>query len=74
MFLCGIVFPIEQLPHWLQAVGKLLPLYFAADALRKIMVLNASLNQIIRDIIVLVLYSVVTIGIAMPIFRRAMTR
>jgi len=74
MFLCGIVFPIEQLPHWLQAVGKLLPLYYAADALRKIMVLNASLNQIIRDIIVLVLYSVVTIGIAMPIFRRAMTR
>ena len=74
MFLCGIVFPIEQLPTWLQAVGKLLPLYYAADALRKIVVLNASFNQIVGDIIVLVLYSAVTIGIAMPVFRRAMTR
>jgi ABC-2 type transport system permease protein len=74
MFLCGIVFPIEQLPSWLQTIGKLLPLYYAASALRKIIVLNASFNNIISDITVLILYSVVTIGIAMPIFRRAMTR
>ncbi len=74
MFLCGIVFPIEQLPNWLQAVGKLLPLYYAADALRKIMVLNASLNQVIFDIVVLGIYSAVTMGIAMPIFRKVMKR
>jgi ABC-2 type transport system permease protein len=74
MFLCGIVFPIEQLPTWLQAIGKLLPLYYAADALRKIMVLNASLGQVIFDIIVLGIYSAVTMGIAMPVFRKVMKR
>ncbi len=74
MFLCGIVFPIEQLPNWLQAVGKLLPLYYAADALRKIMVLNASFNQVFLDIAVLGIYSAVTMGIAMPIFRKVMKR
>jgi ABC-2 type transport system permease protein len=74
MFLCGIIFPIEQLPNWLQAVGKLLPLYYAADALRKIMVLNASLDQVIFDIVVLGIYSAVTMGIAMPIFRKVMKR
>jgi ABC-2 type transport system permease protein len=74
MFLCGIVFPIEQLPIWLQAVGKLLPLYYAADALRKIMVLNASFSQVFLDIGVLGIYSVVTMGMAMPIFRKVMRR
>ena len=74
MFLCGIVFPIEQLPIWLQTVGKLLPLYYAADALRKIMVLNASFSQVFLDIGVLGIYSVVTMGMAMPIFRKVMRR
>jgi ABC-type multidrug transport system permease subunit len=27
MFLSGILFPIDQLPNWLQWVGKMLPLY-----------------------------------------------
>ena len=74
MFLSGILFPMDQLPGWLQWIGKALPLYYAADALRKIIVLNASLNQIFPDALVLVLYSVITLGIAIPVFRKAMTR
>jgi ABC-2 type transport system permease protein len=74
MFLSGILFPMDQLPVWLQWIGKALPLYYAADALRKIVVLNASLNQIFPDVGVLILYSVVTLGIAIPVFRKAMTR
>jgi ABC-2 type transport system permease protein len=74
MFLCGIVFPIEQLPNWLQAIGKMLPLYYAADALRKIMVLNASFSQVFLDIGVLGIYSAITMGVAMPIFGKVMRR
>jgi ABC-2 type transport system permease protein len=74
MFLSGILFPMDQLPGWLQVVGKLLPLYYAADALRKVVVLNASLNQILPDVGVLFLYSIVTLSIAIPIFRKSMTR
>jgi len=74
MFLSGILFPMDQLPGWLQWIGKALPLYYGADALRKIIVLNANLNQIFPDIIVLVLYSIATLGVAIPIFRKAMTR
>jgi ABC-2 type transport system permease protein len=74
MFLSGILFPMDQLPGWLQWIGKALPLYYGADALRKIIVLNASLNQILPDIMVLVVYSIATLSIAIPIFRKAMTR
>ncbi|MEM4649416.1 MAG: ABC transporter permease, partial [Candidatus Bathyarchaeia archaeon] len=36
MFICNILFPIEQLPKWLQYIGKMMPLYYAADGLRKV--------------------------------------
>ncbi|MEM3151648.1 MAG: ABC transporter permease [Candidatus Bathyarchaeia archaeon] len=74
MFICNILFPIEQLPKWLQVIGKIMPLYYTADGLRKVIVLNANFNQIAWDIIVLLLYSIITLSIAIPLFRKALTR
>jgi len=36
ILLCGLFFPIENYPHWLQFLCKLLPLTFLVDGLRKI--------------------------------------
>ncbi len=74
MFLSGILFPINQLPVAVQYIGKTFPLYYAADALRKVVILNASVNIIMPDLLVLLAYSVVTMAIAVPIFNRAMAR
>jgi ABC-2 type transport system permease protein len=57
-----------------QYIGKAFPLYYAADALRKVVILNASLNIIMPDLLVLLAYSVVTMAIAVPIFNKAMAR
>lgn len=73
-FLSNVVFPIEQLPWFLQAIGKSLPLYYSADALRKIIVLNAQMHHIAPDLIVLVLYSLATLSAAIPIFVRSVSR
>jgi len=74
MFLSNVVFPIEQLPWWLQAIGKSLPLYYAADALRKIIVLNAQITQIVPDLIVLASYSLLTLSVAIPVFVKSVSR
>jgi len=74
MFLSGILFPIAQLPVAVQYIGKAFPLYYAADALRKVVILNASVSIITPDLLVLLAYSVVTMAIAVPIFNRAMAR
>ncbi|HXZ89446.1 MAG TPA: ABC transporter permease [Candidatus Dormibacteraeota bacterium] len=74
MFLSGILFPINQLPVPVQYIGKAFPLYYAADALRKVVILNANIGIIMPDLLVLLAYSVVTMGIAVPIFNRAMSR
>ncbi len=74
MFLSGILFPINQLPVPVQYIGKAFPLYYAADALRKVVILNASVRVIMPDLLVLLAYSIVTMTIAVPIFNRAMAR
>ncbi len=74
MFISGILFPIDQLPQWLQYIGKALPLYYAADALRKVIILNASLAAITPDVLILIAYTILTMTAAIPLFERAMRR
>jgi ABC-2 type transport system permease protein len=74
MFLSGVFFPIQQMPWYMQDISKILPLTYASDALRKVMVLGAGIPQISTDLIVLIVFGVVMIAIAVPVFRRMMTR
>ena len=74
MFISGILFPIDSLPTWMQYIGKGMPLYYAADALRKVIILNASLTDITPDLLILVVYTFLTMTLAIPLFERAMRR
>jgi ABC-2 type transport system permease protein len=74
MFLSGVFFPIQQMPWYMQDISKVLPLTYAADALRKVMVLGAGIPQISTELIVLIAFGIVMIAIALPVFRRMMTR
>ena len=74
MFLSGVFFPIQQMPWYMQSISKFLPLTYAADALRKVMVLGADVSAISNELIVLIVFGVVTTAIAVPVFRRMMTR
>ena len=74
MFLSGVFFPIQQMPWYMQDISKILPLTYASDSLRKVMVLGAGIPQISTDLIVLIVFGVVMIAIAVPVFRRMMTR
>ena len=74
MFLSGVFFPIQQMPWYMQDISKVLPLTYASDALRKVMVLGAGVPQISTDLIVLIVFGAVMIAIAVPVFRRMMTR
>ena len=74
MFLSGVFFPVQQMPWYMQDLSKALPLTYAADALRKVMVLGAGIPQITTELAVLIVFGVVMIAIAVPVFKRAMTR
>jgi ABC-2 type transport system permease protein len=74
MFLSGVMFPIQQMPWYMQDIAKFLPLTYASDSLRKVMVLGAGIPQITTELAVLIGFGVVMIAIALPVFKRMMTR
>ncbi len=53
MFLCGIIWPVEQMPEYLQWLSRVLPLTYAVDGLREIMLYGSSLLDVWVDLAVL---------------------
>jgi ABC-2 type transport system permease protein len=74
MFLSGVFFPIQQMPWYMQDISKVLPLTYATEALRKVMVLGAAIPDITTELTILIAFGIVMTAIAVPVFRRAMTR
>lgn len=74
MFLSGIFFPIKMMPDFMQSISSFLPLTYASDALRKVMVLGAGIPQISTDLIILIIFGIVMLSIAVPLFKKMMTR
>ncbi|MEM2899722.1 MAG: ABC transporter permease [Thermoplasmata archaeon] len=74
MFLSGVFYPIQQMPWFMQIIAKFLPLTYAVDAMRKVIVLGAGLEDIFLDVMVLLIFGLVMLAIAVPAFRYAMAR
>ncbi len=74
LFLSGAFFPIQQMPGFMQAVSKVLPMTYAVQALRKVIVLGAGVSAVSTDIIVLAAFGAVMLIIAIPVFNRMVTR
>ncbi len=74
MFLSGVFFPIQQMPWFMQDIAQALPLTYATTALRKVMVLGAGLDAVWTEVLVLLGFGVVLLAVAVPMFRKAMTR
>ena len=74
MFLSGVFFPIQQMPWYMQDISKVLPLTYASQALRKVMVLGAGIPDIYTELTVMIVFGVIMTSIAVPVFRRMMTR
>ncbi len=74
MFLSGVFFPIQTMPWYMQDISKFMPLTYASQALRKVMVLGAGIPAISTELIVLIAFGAIMTAIAVPVFRRMMTR
>lgn len=53
--LSGLLFAVESMPRWLQVVARVVPMTYAAEALRAVMVAGAGLGDgtVLRDTLVL---------------------
>jgi ABC-2 type transport system permease protein len=74
MFVSGIMFPVQQMPWFLQWLSAIMPVTYAADAMRKVMILNASLQDVLPQIAILIVFGIVTMAVAIPVFTKSMTK
>ncbi|UCB43120.1 MAG: ABC transporter permease [Dehalococcoidales bacterium] len=70
VFLCGVIWPVEQMPEYLQWIGRFLPLKYGVDGLRGIMLTGESLVDVGFELLVLVGFTVATSVLATLTLRR----
>ncbi len=70
VFLCGVIWPVEQMPDYLQWLSAVLPLTYAVDGLRDIMLAGKSLLDVGFELAVLAGFIVVTSILAAIVLRR----
>jgi ABC-2 type transport system permease protein len=71
VFICGLLFPVSQQPVYLQWIAKFLPLTYAVDGIRAIMLQGTNLTGIGKDVGVLVAYAAGLMILAGISLRRA---
>lgn len=74
MFLSGVFFPIGLMPWYMQDIAHIFPLTYAATALRKVVVLGAGIGSVWTEVTILLGVGIVLLAIAVPMFKKAMTR
>ncbi len=70
IFLSGVLWPVEQMPDYLKWLSAVLPLTYAVEGLRNIMLHGQSLIDVSVDLAVLVGFAIVTSILAAVTLRR----
>ena len=73
VFLCGVIWPAEQMPEYLQWLSAILPLTYAVDGLREIMLAGKSLLDVGFELAVLAGFTAVTSILAAIVLRRGVS-
>ena len=70
MFICGVFFPKETMPWLLQKISYFLPLTYANDAFRAVMLQGAGLTSIVWDLVVLLIFTLIFFIVGVLRFNR----
>jgi ABC-2 type transport system permease protein len=63
-------FPLEYLPEYLQQIGRIVPMTYAAQALRDVMLRNIKLEGLIQPIITLATSAIVLYAVGIILYRK----
>ena len=72
ILLSGFMFPFRGMPHWAQWIGEILPLTHFMRIVRGIMLKGNGFAEMRVDVLALVIFLVVAMGLALMRFRRTL--
>lgn len=67
----GVYYPLEILPDWLQPLAQLVPLTHALRVMRLALLNGATLSELGRDLVILLLFCMILLPLALFSFRYA---
>jgi ABC-2 type transport system permease protein len=71
-FPSGSVYPIQAFPTWLRAIAKCDPFTYAVDGFKCLLLKQTNLTAVWGDMLFLSIFAAVTLGIAIPLFKRTL--
>src|SRR5450755_3211469 len=71
-FPSGAIYPIQAFPWWLQAIARVDPFTFAVHGFKSLLLKETGLVAIWPDIMYLSIFAIVTLGLAVPLFKRTL--
>ena len=71
IFLSGVFLPVDQMPSYLQAISSVLPLRYAIEGLRSMMLQGLSIGDVGKDLAVLGAIAVASLALAGTTVRKA---
>src|SRR6195256_2623923 len=71
-FPSGSIYPVEAFPAWLRAIAKVDPFTYAVHGFKSLLLKESGLVAIVPDMIYLSIFAVVTLALAVPLFKRTL--
>ena len=71
-FPSGSIYPVEAFPVWLRAIARVDPFTYAVHGFKSLLLKEAGVSAIVPDMIYLSIFAVVTLALAVPLFKRTM--
>ena len=71
-FPSGSVYPVQAFPRWLRAIARVDPFTYAVDGFKCLLLKETTLSAVWPDMLYLTLFAAITLGIAIPLFKRTL--
>jgi ABC-2 type transport system permease protein len=71
-FPSGAVYPVQAFPPWLRAISRLDPFTYAVDGFKCLLLKETNLSAVWGDMLYLTIFAALTLGIAIPLFKRTL--
>jgi len=71
-FPSGAIYPIQAFPAWLRVIARIDPFTYAVQGFKALMLKETGLLAIWPDMLYLSIFALVTLGIAVPLFKRTL--
>jgi ABC-2 type transport system permease protein len=71
-FPSGSIYPVQAFPAWLRAIAYVDPFTFAVHGFKALLLKESGLSAVVPDMLYLSLFAVVTLALAVPLFKRTL--